>query len=246
MHVVDAAVSAPGDQAGSAEGGAAPPEADGDSGVQATHEGERQEVEEHEIHRVQEVLVVLLDVSDTDDVDVAVVETIADGLDVEEPGRGVYRRQYPHHAYHHPEAPPGQHRPAFDGINDGQVALHAHDHEDQYAGGVGERVHVHVHFAEEIAQLPAVHQVIRERLVDAEYAHAEVGHRQIRQEEVRDAAQPSGKRHHEDHHQVTWNTRKQRSARVLHGNKIAHRSIFLLGQINVVNPLWLAINVRSD
>lgn len=49
-------------------------------------------------------------------------------------------------------------------------------------------MHKHVHLTEKIAQLPAVHQVVGERLVDAEYAHAEVGHRQVCQKEVRDAA----------------------------------------------------------
>jgi len=63
-------------------------------------------------------------------------------------------------------------------------------------------VHEHIHLAEEVTQLPAVHQVIGERLVDAEYAHAKVRHRQIRQKEVRDAAQPTRECHHENHHQI--------------------------------------------
>lgn len=201
--MMDPAISAAGDQTGPPEGRAASPKTHGDSGVQAAHEEERQEVEKDEIHHVQDVLVVLLDVGHADDVDVAGVEAIADGLDVEEPGRGVNGRQDPHHAYHHPQAASSQHGPTLDGMNDGQVTLRAHHHQDKYARRVRERVHEHVHFAEEVAQLPAVHQIVGERLVDAEYAHAEVRDRQISQEEVRDAAQPAGERHHEDHHQVT-------------------------------------------
>jgi len=93
-------------------------------------------------------------------------------------------------------------------MHDRQVTLGAHHYEDQDAGGVGERVHEHVHLAEKVAQLPTVHQIVGERLVHAEYAHAEIRDRQVRQEEIRDAAQPSRERHHEDHHQVTWNTRE--------------------------------------
>lgn len=203
VHMMDPAVSAPGDQPGSPEGRAAPPKTHGDPGVQAAHEEERQEVEEDQVHRIQNVLVVFLDIGHADDVDVASVKVIADGLDVEEPGRGVNGRRDPYHAYHHPEASSGQHGPAFHGVNDGQVTFRTHHHQDKYAGRVGERVHEHVHFTEEIAKLPAVHQVVGERLVDAEYAHAEVRDRQIGQEEIRDTAQPTGEHHHQDHHQVT-------------------------------------------
>lgn len=144
----------------------------------------------------------LLDIGYADDVDVAVVETIADSLNVEKPGRGVHGRQDPHHTYHHPEASSGQHGPALDRMDDGQVTFSAHHHEDQYAGGVRERVHEHVHLAKKVAKLPAVHQVVGKSLIDAEYAHAKIRHRQIRQEEICDAAQPTGERHHENHHQV--------------------------------------------
>lgn len=174
---MDPAVSASDDQTGSTEGGAALPEADGDPGVQAGHEEERQKVKEDEIHRIQNVLVVLLNVGYADDVYVTGIKTIADGLHVEESGRGVNGRQNPHHAYHHSQTAPGQYRPTLDRMDDGQVTLGAHHHEDQYASRIGERVHKHVHLAEKVAQLPAVHQVVGERLVDAEYAHAEVRHR---------------------------------------------------------------------
>lgn len=85
-------------------------------------------------------------------------------------------------------------------MNDGQITLGAHHHKNQYAGGVGERVHEHVHLAEEVTQLPAVHQIIGECLINAEYAHAKISYRQIRQEEIRDAAQSSRERHDKDHH----------------------------------------------
>lgn len=75
-----------GDQAGSSEGRAAPPETYGDPCVEAAHEEKRQEVEQDEIHHIQNVLVVLLDIGYADDVDVAAVETIADGLNVEKSG----------------------------------------------------------------------------------------------------------------------------------------------------------------
>lgn len=107
MYVVYPAVSSPDNQAGTTEGGAAFPEADGDPGVQAAHEEERQEVQEDEIYRIQHVLVVFLDIGHADDIDVAGVEMIADGLDVEKPGRGVYSRQNPYHADHHPQTPSG-------------------------------------------------------------------------------------------------------------------------------------------
>lgn len=202
MHVVYSTVFGPGDQTGSSKSRAAPPEPYGNPGVEAAHKEERQEIEEDEIHHVQNILVVLLDIGYADDVDVAVVETIADGLDVEKSGRGVHGRQDPYDTYHHPEASPGQHGSALDRMDDSQVTLGAHHHEDQYAGGVRERVHEHVHLAEEITQLPAVHQVVGECLVDAEYAHAKVRYRQVCQEEICDAAQPTGERHHENHHQV--------------------------------------------
>lgn len=63
-------------------------------------------------------------------------------------------------------------------------------------------MHEHVHLAEEVAQLPAIHQVVGKRLVDAEYANAKIRHRQIRQEEICDAAQSTGECYHENHHQV--------------------------------------------
>lgn len=92
VNVMDSAVSTPSDQTGSSKSGAASPETDGDSGIQAAHEKERQKIEKDEIHRVQDVLVVLLDVGYADDVDVAGVQSIADGFDVEESGRSVHGR----------------------------------------------------------------------------------------------------------------------------------------------------------
>jgi len=154
---------------------------------------------------------VLFDIGYADDVDVAVVETIVDSFNVEKSGRGVHGRQDPYHTYHHPEASSSQHGPTFDRMDDGQIALDAYHHENQYAGGVRERVHEHVHFAEKVAQLPAVHQVVGERLIDAEYAYAKVRHRQVRQEEVCNTAQPTGERHHENHHQVAWNIKISKS-----------------------------------
>lgn len=71
---------------------------------------------------------------------------------------------------------------------DGQVTLDAYYHEDQYAGGVGESVNERVNFTQEITHLPAVTQIIRQCLVNAEYSHAEIRHCQIRQEEIRDTA----------------------------------------------------------
>jgi len=120
---------------------------------------------------------VLLYVGYADDVDVAVGQPVADGLHVDESGRGIHGRQNPYHTYHHPEAAPSQHGPAFDGMHNRQVTLGAHHYEDQDASGIGERVHEHVHFAEEIAQLPTVHQIVGECLVHAEYAHAEIRNR---------------------------------------------------------------------
>lgn len=128
--MVYSTVFAPGDQTGSSESRAAPPEAYGDPGVETAHEEERYQVEEDEIHHVQNVLVVLLDIGYADDVDVAAVETIADGLNVEKSRRGIYGRQDPYHTYYHPEASPGQHGPALDRMNNGQITLSAHYNED--------------------------------------------------------------------------------------------------------------------
>lgn len=129
-------VFGPGDQTGSPEICATPPEAYCDSGVETAHEEERQEIEKNEIHHVKNILVVLLDIGYADDIDVAVVETIADCLNVEKSGRGVYGRQDPYYTYHHPEASPGQHGSTLDKMNDGHITLSAHYHENQYAGGV--------------------------------------------------------------------------------------------------------------
>lgn len=130
VHVMYSTVFGPGDQAGSCEGRAAPPEAYGDPSVETAHEEERDKVEEDEIHHVQNVLVVLFDIGYADDVDVAVVETIADSLNVEKSGRGVHGRQDPYYTYHHSEASPGQHGSALDRMNDSQITFSAHYYED--------------------------------------------------------------------------------------------------------------------
>lgn len=92
VHVMYSTVFGLGDQTGSCEGRAALPEAYGDPGVEAAHEEEWYEIEEDEIHHVQNVLIVLLDIGYANDVDIAIVETIADGLNVKKSGRGVHGR----------------------------------------------------------------------------------------------------------------------------------------------------------
>lgn len=117
-----------------------------------------------------------LNVGQADDVYVASDQTISHGLDVKEPGRSVDRRDHPNQTDHQLQSTSGEHGSAFDRMNDGQVSFHADYHQDQYTGRVRERVDEHVNFAKEVTQQPAVHQIVRQGLVHAEYADAEIGH----------------------------------------------------------------------
>lgn len=55
-------------------------------------------------------------------------------------------------------------------------------------------------------------QIDRQVLHHTEHPHAQVGHGQVRQEEVGDGAQPAGHRYHQYHQQVAWK-RKLREKR---------------------------------
>jgi len=89
---MDSAVSTPGDQTGSSKSGAASPETDSDSRIQAAHKKKWYKVEKDQIHYIQDILVVLLDISYADDVHIASVQLVADGFDVEKSRRSVYSR----------------------------------------------------------------------------------------------------------------------------------------------------------
>lgn len=60
-----------------------------------------------------------------------------------------------------------------------QISLGANNHQDHYTRGVGKCVDEHVNLAEKVTEQPAVDQVVSQRLINAEYAHAEVRNGEI-------------------------------------------------------------------
>lgn len=200
---MDSAVPRPGDETGSSECGAALPESHGDSRVQTTHQYQRQEIEEYQVNGGQYVLIVLLDVGYAHYVDAAGIQFVNHRLNVDEFRGCIYSSENPNYTDDRPQSTSRPHRSAPYRMHYREVSLRADDNENHYTRGVGERVDEHVSLAEKITQRPARHQIVRQGLVDAEYTDAEIGHCQVGEKEVCDAAQLTGECNHQYDDKVT-------------------------------------------